>query len=700
MSAQESKSDIDVLQEIIEDYHTDELSRLTQGYPEDKPNFRLSLSAVRRRDEELFTEFLLAMEDLKEATELAVKRANRTPVDLGEMDTTGDITIQVVDLPDEHVYTPSELRSEHANRYVGIEGTLGRVTSAADKPEQLVYECKQCGAANNAHEQADGWKEPGKCKDCERKGPYRLWDSMCEWMDFVKIRVDERLEDAAQMQGDVLIGEIEGNLQAFGGQRELAEHTGDDVVVYGTIRRRQKTGRNADTRTFDRYLEVEAVEYQDEAADIDIAAHREEFEEYAARNDAVDLFADSIAPQIYPTEAHDLAAKVGVAYLFAPPRINPPNGPSYRGDIHVFLSGDPGQAKSVFMNSLAELSPKVVVGSATTSSEVGLTASAVQDEFGGGEWTLKPGMLVRANGGHAIIDEIDKGPDDLEKINDALEGEQQISVEKAGMNATLKTRCGVMSAGNPEAGHFKTEESVASQLDIAPSLLDRFDAIVVIKDQIDEERDRNLASHMGASWQEAVEMERGNGSAADTTERPVPKEVARAWVAAAQRRQPPRLTDEAIDMLADHFVEVRELNGEDAEVPPATPRKMEFGIRFSMAFALTRLSDTVDAVDVEQTIDVSKRLMSLNWDTNTKQFDGYRNTSAVVKDHTSDEDEDTQESNVDEIWNAINDAEGHLSPDEIQERVDVPENKVEHYLEKLSQQGDVYQPKTGEYEAV
>lgn len=686
MSQAQHKTDVDRLAEVVRDYHEDELARLLEGYPEDKTNFKISYKAVEKRHSELAEEFLTDREELEGATELAVKQANTTHIDLGDEAESGDIDIQLVDLHADRLYTPGELRAEHANRYVGIEGTLGRVTSASDKPLELYYECARCGVRTRAVEKSDGWEEPPECDDCGRRGPFEPDPGMSIWTDFMKIRVDERLEDAAQMQGEAIMGELEGDLTAFGGHRTIAEHTGDDVIVYGEIKRRPKTGRNADTRTFDRWLDVQAIEYDDSVADINIAEHREAIDDFSNRDDAVELFARSIAPELYATEAMELAFKVGVAYLFAPPRIDPPNGPSYRGDIHAFLSGDPGQAKSMFMKRLSELSPKAIRGSATTSSEVGLTASAVPDEFGNGEWTLKPGMLVRANGGHAIIDEIDKGPDNLEKINDALEGEQQIQIEKAGMNATLKTRCGVMSAGNPEKGHFDKNETVSSQLDIDPTLLDRFDAIVVIKDMVDRERDENVAEHMGQSWQEAVAMDRGESDASDLTERPVPTDVARAWVADAKRQQPPKLSDEALALLSDHYVEVRELNGQNAEIPPATPRKMEFGIRFSMAFALARLSDTVEPQDVEHTIDVSKRLMELNWDTQTKQFDGYRNTSVEVKQHDTPSDEDEFEQLEPKILDAMS---GEMTTSEIAGAVREEYERVGDALARMAEKGRI-----------
>ncbi len=59
-----------------------------------------------------------------------------------------------------------------------------------------------------------------------------------------------------------------------------------------------------------------------------------------------------------------------------------------------------------------------------------------------------------ADGGIACVDEIDKmRPEDRSAMHEGLE-QQQISVSKAGINATLKSRCSLLGAANPKYGRF------------------------------------------------------------------------------------------------------------------------------------------------------------------------------------------------------------------------------------------------------
>ncbi|RLM76126.1 XRE family transcriptional regulator, partial [Halorubrum sp. Atlit-8R] len=62
--------------------------------------------------------------------------------------------------------------------------------------------------------------------------------------------------------------------------------------------------------------------------------------------------------------------------------------------------------------------------------------------------------------------------EDRSAMHEALE-QQQISVSKAGINATLKSRCSLLGAANPKYGRFDQYEPIGEQIDLEPALISR-----------------------------------------------------------------------------------------------------------------------------------------------------------------------------------------------------------------------------------
>jgi replicative DNA helicase Mcm len=278
------------------------------------------------------------------------------------------------------------------------------------------------------------------------------------------------------------------------------------------------------------------------------------------------------------------------------------DGIRVRGDIHVLLVGDPGTAKSQILRYIADVAPRGIYTSGKGATAAGLTAAAVKDDFGGGRWVLEAGMLVLADGGIAVVDELDKmSPEDRSAMHEALE-QQTVSVAKAGITATLNARCPVLAAANPKWGRFTPERTIAEQIDLPPTLLSRFDVIYSIQDRPDSERDRTLANRILLSHQEG---EARNSpvltelpSASSTA--PFSPDFLRKYISWAKRNIRPVLTDDALGVIEDYYVEVRK-QGESPGAPvPITARQLEALVRLSEASARARLSLTVEVQDAER----------------------------------------------------------------------------------------------------
>ena len=637
MSRAEHANLTDKLVEFLEAYYKDDIAELATT---DTNSLWIDHKDLYRKDEDLATDLITHPDRILEELENAVEYVD-TPMSIA----TANVDVRVTGLDETNIYSPGHVRKDQGGQYVGINGVLERVTSTSDLPQEVIFECQRCGGLKTIPQQATQkeLQEPYGCEACDRQGPFEPLFDQSEWSDYAKIRVKSRPDESVDGEGKIP-GYVLDELIDIGGESGLFGRAGEPVTVYGIVRRVQKTGRGEKQLLFDHVLDVRAIEFERDDDTIEIEKHKDEFQKLADRPDAVDLFADSIAPQLHATDAWDAAFEFAVAFLFGAPRIDIPQGPTYRGDLHFLMVTDFGMGKSTFKEDIKTYSPKCLSKSTTAlSSGVGLTAAAVKDDFGEGQWTIKPGLLVRANGGHLLLDEIDKGPDELTDMNDALEGEQVVDIEKAGQSATYESRTAVMALGNPIEGRFDPNLPIANQLGINETLLSRFDGIVTMLDAVDEEQDEKVAETYGQSYTEAQAKQYGDRSELDTLERPVPVDVGRAWVKYARENVNPLLRYEQFEELKEWYAsEIRQANnsfagdgGDGADMPvPATVRELAAAVKMSLAFARVHLREEVASEDVERAKKLGKRLVKQNW--NGERFDAAQNQGSGTRKQVVD----------------------------------------------------------------
>jgi replicative DNA helicase Mcm len=612
---------IERLEKFLSNYYKEEIAKIAQ-HPNDRKSLWISHKNLYRFDPDIADDLRKDPDAILDYIEEALPLVD-LPLDVD----LSHVTVRVTDLDDTHVYSPGEIRKEQGGKFVGIHGILERVTNTSDLPETLVYQCQRCPTKTEVPQTpTEGeLQEPHECRNCERQGPFKIVEDESEWSDYVKIRIDSRPD--SDYEGKIT-GYVLNDLIDVGGDQGIIGRNGEPVTVYGEVKRVQKKSNKANNLLFDHHLKVNSIEFVRDDETVDVQEHKDEFMELANQPDAVDKFAESLAPNLHATDAWDTAFEFGVAYLFGSPRIDIPQGPTYRGDLHFLIVSDYGMGKSDFSTDIEAYSPKCISKSTTAlSSGVGLTAAATKDDFGEGQWTLKPGLLVKANGGHLILDEIDKGPDELTDMNDALEGKQQVDVEKAGQSATYESRTGLMALGNPVEGRFDPHMKISEQLGISESLLSRFDGIVTMEDNADKDQDENVAESYGRAYTEAQQSEYGEEGELDYLDRPVGVDVGQAWVKYAREEVNPILQYEQFEELKDWYADdVRQLNksfagdGEGENMPvPATVRVLGAAVKMSIAFARVHLRDEVKEEDVERAKKLGKRLVKQNW--NGERFD-------------------------------------------------------------------------------
>jgi replicative DNA helicase Mcm len=331
---------------------------------------------------------------------------------------------------------------------------------------------------------------------------------------------------------------------------------------------------------------------------------------------------------------------------------------------------------------ISAIAPKGRYVSGKSTSGAGLTAAVIKDEFLKG-FALQAGALVLSNKGTVCIDEIEKmSPEDRSTMHEAMEL-QTISISKAQVQATLKSETAVLAAANPKYGRFDPAKTVAEQVDLPPSLLNRFDVIFILKDIPNRQRDTEIAMHILHEHKQ------------DTQYDVVDKDILKKYIAYSKQKFNPLLSNEAIDEIKKFYVDLRnQPSVVDAGVKtiPISARQLEALVRIAEAHARARLSRNVTKEDALEAIKLVKFYMTqVGFDEETKTFDIDRigGTPASARSKIK-----IVQEKIAEVENMV----GKLIP--VEELVkslekDMSVNEIDEVIEKLVRSGDLFKPKKG-----
>ena len=331
------------------------------------------------------------------------------------------------------------------------------------------------------------------------------------------------------------------------------------------------------------------------------------------------------------------------------------------------------------------------------------TAAAVRDEFGEGRWTLEAGALVLADLGLAAIDEIEKmNPQDRSAIHEAME-QQRISVAKAGITAVLQSRCAVLAAANPKFGRFDEHKYISEQIDLPPALLSRFDIIFSMIDRPQADRDRELAEHI-LKGHRVGEIRRRREAGLVTEESQALEEpytphlnpdFLRKYVAYAKRIYP-IMTVEAMSIIEKKYLDIRRTGEAAGSSVPITPRQLEAIIRLAEAGARMRLSEAVTADDAERAVRIVEY-----WMGKVAGEEGRFDIDIIQTGISQSQRE--QIISIRDIINELAGPEGVADYEDIvriaQER-GIPPAKVDSWLKRWAQEGEIYSPAKNKYKLV
>ena len=593
------------LKSFLKRYYKDDVLELANNYP-DKRSLVINYDKLEVFDRSIARDLIENPEDVILSLEFALK-----DMDLPLTKKLENVHVRIVNIPNR--IPIRDLRSKHLSKFIAAEGMIRRATEVRPRITKAAFKCMRCDTITFVEQLGNKMDEPySGCENenCGKRGPFKLVMDQSEFIDSQKGQIQESPES---LKGGTNPQSIEIN---FNDDLTGLVSPGDRVIINGVLRSVQRPLREGKSTFYDLVLDANSIERLDQEYDeLDISAEEEEKILELSRDPKVyDKIVGSIAPTIY---GHENVKRALMYQLFSGVVKQFPDGSRVRGDIHIILVGDPGVAKSQLLQYIVKLSPRGVFASGKSASASGLTAAAVRDDMGDGRWTIEGGALVMADMGIAAVDEMDKMRDeDKSALHEAME-QQTISLAKAGIIATLKSRCALLGAANPIYGRFNRYESLADQIDMPPALLSRFDLIFLLLDVPESRMDEKIATHVVQThYAGELIQNKNNNAASEITQEYINKQMVnilpeiepdllRKYVAYARRNVYPIMDEDARAHLVDFYTSLRK-QGEGKNTPvPVTARQLEALVRLAESSARVRLSSRVTMEDAKRTTEIT-----------------------------------------------------------------------------------------------
>lgn len=578
--------------------------------------------------------------------------------------------------------TLRDINAEVIDKLIGVWGMVVRSSEVKPLAKKIGYRCMNCNTINEAQLKGLLLKKPAKCSNCaERELEMDPENSI--FTDFQLVRLQELPEDlpAGQLPHYVevtIMGDLVDQCRP-----------GDRIMLTGIVRiEQEQLSPQIRTSLFRLRMEGNNIEYlgggvgNKDSRTIERLTIRSEDERQiitvASKPDAYDKLIASFAPHVY---GHEVIKESILLLIVGSITKKLSDGSTRRGDMNVFLVGDPGTAKSEMLKFAAKIAPRGLYTSGRGSTAAGLTAAVIRDKSG--IMMLEAGAVVLGDQGLVCIDEFDKmRPEDRSALHEVME-QQTCSVAKGGIVATLNARTSILSAANPMYGKYDPFKNITENVNLPIPLLTRFDLIFVVRDTPEREKDSRVASHI-------LEIHRDTDRAVQPA---IDNDLLSKYLAYAKQVEP-TLSNEAMEIIKDYYMKMRNVEAEG--MITVTPRQLEGLVRLATARARLLLKDRVEADDADRAIYLVQRMLeTAGMDVNTGKVD-----LGVL--HGKPHSEVSKLKLFIEVFNALtgedkNDVSERNFIDELIKTGKFSEDEARTYLRKAMQNGQIFERKAGFY---
>jgi len=520
-----------------------------------------------------------------------------------------DIRARIINYPVQR--SLRQINAEIINKMTSVSGMVVRSSEVKPLAKEITYKC------SNNHEFTitleKGMTVPplyrcGSDPKCTSK-EFNIQPEKSRFIDFQIARLQELPEDLPPGQ---LPHYIDVTIK-----QDLVDNArpGDRIILTGIVRIEQESLIGARTTSGLYRLRIDGnnVEFlggrgpktSRKTEREEISPEEEKMIKSLAKNpDIYDRLVDSFAPHI---QGHSLIKEAILLLVVGSTQRLLQDGTKIRGDINVFLVGDPGTAKSEMLKFCARIAPRGLYTSGRGSTAAGLTAAVVRDKSG--IMMLEAGAVVLGDQGLVCIDEFDKmKPEDRSALHEVME-QQSASIAKGGIVATLNARTSILAAANPMYGKYDPFKNITENVNLPIPLLTRFDLIFVVRDIPSKEKDSRIAKHI-------INLHTPTGN---DTRSLIDSDILTKYLSYSKRINPV-LTKDAEEKILEYYMKMR--NVESEEMITVTPRQLEGLIRLATARARLLMKDQVEAEDAERAIFlIESMLRDAGVDVNTGKVD-------------------------------------------------------------------------------
>jgi len=601
-----------------------------------------------------------------------------------------DIRARIANFPDER--SLRQINSDVITKMISVSGMVVRSSEVKPLAKELTYKCLDNHTSQFSLLDGMSLDKAVKCQS--PKCPHTNLAIIAEesrFIDFQIVRLQELPEDLPPGQLPHYV-----NVSM---KQDLVDYArpGDRIVLTGIVRIEQErvSGiKQSESALYRLRIDGDNVEFiGGKGTKSSRRTEREEIspdEEKIIRtlsknSDIYDRLIGSFAPHI---RGHEIFKEAILLLIVGSTQRALSDGSKVRGDINVFLVGDPGTAKSEMLKFCSRIAPRGLYTSGRGSTAAGLTAAVVRDTSG--IFMLEAGAVVLGDQGLVCIDEFDKmRPEDRSALHEVME-QQSASIAKGGIVATLNARTSILAAANPMFGKYDPFKNLTENVNLPIPLLTRFDLVFVVRDIPHEERDRQIAQHIISQHGE---------SGTDTTSL-IDIDILTKYLAYAKRIDP-ILTKKAETKIVEFYLKMRAIEGEDKEkMITITPRQLEGLIRLSTARAKLLLKNQVEEEDADRAIYLFNEMLNNSGvDVNTGKVD-----IGVLQGRPRSE-----VSKLATFMETIRSLEGNdKSPVLEQELIDElkksekfkDEDEVRRFIRKMINEASIYESTPGHYNTV